>query len=67
MQWKHFGLDEATWELEVSMREAYQFLDKNDIKLPMFNGNGLEDPEKQWFLIEVVWIVRQVQDEEIKV
>ena len=22
----------------------------NDIKLPIFNGNGLEDPEKHWFL-----------------
>ena len=26
MQWKHFGLDEATWDLEDSMKEAYPFL-----------------------------------------
>ena len=25
MQWKHFGLDEATWELEDSMKEEYPF------------------------------------------
>ena len=35
----------------------------NDIKLPIFNGNGLEDPEQHWFLCEAV---RHVQDEAIK-
>ena len=30
---------------------------RNDIKLPIFNENGLEDPEKHWFLCEVVWTV----------
>jgi hypothetical protein len=25
VQWKHFGEDEATWELEDSMRMAYPF------------------------------------------
>ena len=29
----------------------------DDIKLPIFNGNGLEDPEQHWFICEVVWIV----------
>ena len=38
----------------------------NDIKLPIFNGNGLKDLEQHWFLCEVVWIVRQVQYEAIK-
>ena len=38
----------------------------SDIKLPRFNGNGLEDPEQHWFLCEVVCIVRQVLDEAIK-
>ena len=28
-----------------------------DIKLPIFNGNGLKDPEQHWFLCEVVWTV----------
>ena len=39
---------------------------RDDIKLPIFNGNELEDPEQHWFLCEVVWIVRQIQDENIK-
>jgi hypothetical protein len=26
VQWKNFGLDEATWEMEDSMRHAYPFL-----------------------------------------
>ena len=38
----------------------------NDIKLSIFNRNGLEDPEKHWFLCEVVWTMRQVQDEDMK-
>ena len=38
----------------------------NDIKLHIFNGNGLEDPKKHWFLCEFVWTMRQVQDEAIK-
>ena len=38
----------------------------NDIKLSIFHGNGLEDLEKHWFLCEVVWTMRQVQDEAIK-
>ena len=29
----------------------------SDIKLPIFNGNGLEDPKQHWFLCEVVWKV----------
>jgi hypothetical protein len=26
VQWKHFGPDEATWEMEDSMKHAYPFL-----------------------------------------
>ena len=26
VQWKHFGLDEATWEMEDAMKYAYPFL-----------------------------------------
>ena len=37
----------------------------NDINMPIFNGNGLEDPQQHWFLCEVVWIMRQVQDESL--
>ena len=37
-----------------------------DIKLPIFNGNGLEDPKKNWFVFESVWTVQLIQDENIK-
>ena len=37
-----------------------------DIKLSIFNLNGLEDPEKHWFLYEDIWTVQHVQDEDIK-
>ena len=37
----------------------------NHIKLPLFNGNGLEDLEKHWFLCESIWTVQQVQNEVI--
>ena len=39
---------------------------ENDIKLPIFNGNVLEDLEQHWFLCESMWTMRQVQDESIK-
>ena len=38
----------------------------DDIKLPFFKGTGLEDPEQHWFLCEVVWNVKQVIDDDIK-
>ena len=38
----------------------------DDVKLPLFHRNGMEDPEKYWFLCEAVWTVKQVQDEDIK-
>ena len=28
---------------------------RNDIKLPIFNGNGLEDLEQHWFLCKAIW------------
>ena len=38
----------------------------DNIKLPIFNGNGLEDLEQYWFLCEAVCTVRQILDENIK-
>jgi hypothetical protein len=26
VKWKHFGLDEATWEMEDAIKQAYPFL-----------------------------------------
>ena len=36
------------------------------MKLPIFRGTGLEDPEQHWFLCKVVWNVKQVIDDDIK-
>ena len=36
---------------------ATNTMDGADIKLPIFNGNGLEDPEQHWFLCEAMWTV----------
>ena len=38
----------------------------DDMKLPVFKGLGLEDPKQHWFLCEVVWSVKQVIDDDIK-
>lgn len=38
----------------------------DDMKLPAFKGTRLEDPEQHWFLCEVVWSVKQVIDDDIK-
>ena len=37
-----------------------------DLRLPTFNGNGTEDPEKHWFLCEVLWMVCLVHNADIK-
>ena len=38
----------------------------DDAKLPLFHGNGTEDPEQYWFLCEYVWSVKQITDDEVK-
>ena len=38
----------------------------DDTKLPLFHGNGTDDPKQYWFLCEVVWTVRQVMDDDVK-
>ena len=39
---------------------------ETDIKLSIFNGNWLEDPEQHWFLCKFVWTMGQFQGEAIK-
>ena len=41
----------------VSTLPAANAMVGDDIKLPIFNGNGMEDPKQHWFLCEVVWTV----------
>ena len=38
----------------------------DDMKLLVFKGSGLEDPEQHWFLRDAVWNVKQVTDDDIK-
>ena len=38
----------------------------DDIKLPIFRGSRLEDPKQHWFLCEVVWNVKLIQDNDVK-
>ena len=38
----------------------------DDIKLPVFQGTGAEDPDQHFFLCEVVWSIKQVQDDDTK-
>ena len=38
----------------------------DDMKLLVFKGTGLEDPEHHWFLCEAIWNVKQVIDDDIK-
>ena len=39
---------------------------ENDIKIPVFRGTGLEDPNQHWFLCEAMWNVKQVTDNNVK-
>ena len=38
----------------------------NEMKLPIFNGNGIDDPEQYWFLCEAIWTTRQTTDDDVK-
>ena len=38
----------------------------DDMKLPLFHGKRINDPEQYWFLCEAVWTVRHATDYEIK-
>jgi hypothetical protein len=37
------------------------------IRLPEFQGVGLEDPEQHLFLCEKIWAAKNVQDEAMKI
>ena len=38
----------------------------NEMKLPIFHGNGTDDPAQYWLLCEAVWTTRQNVDDDIK-
>jgi hypothetical protein len=38
----------------------------DEMRLPIFRGDGFEDPNHHWFLCEAVWSIKQVSDEVVK-
>jgi hypothetical protein len=38
----------------------------DEMRLPIFRGDGSEDPDQHWFLCEAVWSIKQVTDEAVK-
>jgi hypothetical protein len=38
----------------------------DEMRLPIFGGDGFEDPDHHWFLCKVVWSIKQVIDEVVK-
>ena len=39
---------------------------RDEMKLPIFNGNGTDDPEQYWFLWEAIWTARQTINDDVK-
>jgi hypothetical protein len=39
---------------------------EDEMRLPIFRGDGSEDPDQHWFLCEVVWNIKNVTDEAVK-
>jgi hypothetical protein len=38
----------------------------DEMRLPIFIGDGPEDPDQHWFLCKFVWSIKQVTDEVVK-
>jgi hypothetical protein len=38
----------------------------DEMRLPIFRGDGSEDPDQHWFLCEAVWNIKNVTDEAVK-
>jgi hypothetical protein len=38
----------------------------DEMRLPIFRGDGSEDPDQHWFLCEAVWSIKKVTDEAVK-
>ena len=49
--------------MSVSSKKA---MAGREMKLPLFHGNGSEDPQQHWFLYEAVWRVKQVANADMK-
>jgi hypothetical protein len=38
----------------------------DEMRLPIFRGDGSEDPDQHWFLCEDIWNIKNVTDEALK-
>jgi hypothetical protein len=39
----------------------------NEMRLPIFRGDGSKDPNHQWFLCEAVWNIKNITDKVVKI
>jgi hypothetical protein len=39
---------------------------EDEMRLPIFKGDGSEDTDQHWFLYKVVWSINQVTDKVVK-
>jgi hypothetical protein len=39
---------------------------EDEMRLPIFSGDGYEDLDQHYFLCEVVWSIKKVKDEVVK-
>jgi hypothetical protein len=38
----------------------------DEMRLPIFKGDGSQDPDQHWFLCEAIWNIKSITDEAIK-
>jgi hypothetical protein len=38
----------------------------DEMRLPIFRGDGSKDPDQHWFLCEAIWNIRNFTDEAVK-
>jgi len=38
----------------------------NTMKMPIFKGVGIENPNQFWFVVDVVWMSQQIMDDNLK-
>jgi hypothetical protein len=38
----------------------------DEMRLPIFRGDGSEDPDQHWFLCEAIWNINNVTEEDVK-
>jgi hypothetical protein len=39
---------------------------EDEMRLPIFRGDGYEDPDQHWFLCEAIWNIKSITDKAIK-